>query len=922
MKGTDCSRRFVSDAHEGMRLVIDAAPLGMVIFNDRARVDYANPQAETFFGPRAAAVEHPTCGEFLACANRHDDPRGCGHAPACSQCPLFQTISAILAGPEDSPCCEGELPLNRDPGFPALWIKYKISPLLLDRRRWAVLTADDITRHKQAEEELRQANAFLTSIFENIPTMVFIKDAKDLRFVRFNRAGEELLGHSREELFGRNDYDFFPREQADFFVEKDREVLRGKRVVDIPEEKLLTKNRGERILYTKKVPVCDERGEPAYLLGISMDITEHKRSLDALADKERYLQTILATNLDGFLVLDPDGTIQEANQAFCAMTGYAQDELPGMNVTRLKAVPDPSVTAKWNQRIIEKGSAFFEHRYRRKDGSLIDVEVSVRFIALDGGKLVAFWRDISERKKAERELAHSHELMRYVIEHSRSAIAVHDRDLRYIYVSQRYLDEYHVKDADIIGRHHYEVLPDIPRKWRDVHQRALAGEILSAEEDSYLRGDGSVEWTRWECRPWYRADGDVGGIVIYTELITARKQAEQQLQASEALYHALFDATPLGLSIQDWDDFSFIEANQAFLDLYGFSGGAIKGFRPTHFCTFREAGDEDQERRLLGQLRAGEVVHAEIRDRNRKGETIWVAKTIRKVTLHGMERIMTFAQDITEKKQMQDFLIQNEKVMSLGVLAAGMAHEINNPLGIISQGVQNVLRRTREPIPGNLQAAAECQISFAGLNRYLEERNVFRSLEAVREAVLRSAALVATMLEFARKPETCCSPHDINYLLEKTIELAATDYDLKKKYDFRNIRIEADFALRDQVPCVASELEQVFLNLLRNSAQSLRQAQREAPVIRLRTYRKDGWAVVEVEDNGTGIAPGIRKKIFDPFFTTKKIGEGTGLGLSVSFHIIVQRHLGEMLVESEEGAWTRFIVRLPLAQGTPRQPRA
>ena len=178
----------------------------------------------------------------------------------------------------------------------------------------------------------------MTSIFENIPTMVFIKDAKDLRFVRFNRAGEELLGHSREELFGRNDYDFFPREQADFFVEKDREVLRGKRVVDIPEEKLLTKNRGERILYTKKVPVCDERGEPAYLLGISMDITEHKRSLDALADKERYLQTILATNLDGFLVLDPDGTIQEANQAFCAMTGYAQDELPGMNVTSLKEV--------------------------------------------------------------------------------------------------------------------------------------------------------------------------------------------------------------------------------------------------------------------------------------------------------------------------------------------------------------------------------------------------------------------------------------------------------------------------------------------------------------------------------------------------------------------------------------------------------
>ena len=539
----------------------------------------------------------------------------------------------------------------------------------------------------------------------------------------------------------------------------------------------------------------------------------------------------------------------------------------------------------------------------------------MRFIALDGGKLVAFWRDISERKKAERELAHSHELMRYVIEHSRSAIAVHDRDLRYIYVSQRYLDEYHVKVADIIGRHHYEVLPDIPRKWRDVHQRALAGEILSAEEDSYLRGDGSVEWTRWECRPWYRADGDVGGIVIYTELITARKQAEQQLQASEALYHALFDATPLGLSIQDWDDFSFIEANQAFLDLYGFSGGAIKGFRPTHFCTFREAGDEDQERRLLGQLRAGEVVHAEIRDRNRKGETIWVAKTIRKVTPPCMERIMTFAQEHHRKEADAGFPDPERESDVPGVLAAGMAHEINNPLGIISQGVQNVLRRTREPLDANLQAAARCGISFENLGRYLQERNIIRSLEAVQEAVARSAAIVANMLEFARKPDTSPSPHDINQLLLKTVELAGTDYDLKKKYDFRHIPIVTDFALEKEVPCVAAELEQVFLNLLRNSAQSLRQARREDPAIRLRTRQEGDWAVIEVEDNGTGIAEAIRQKIFDPFFTTKEIGEGTGLGLSICFHILVQRHRGEILVESEEGAWTRFILRLPLNPG-------
>ncbi|HOW55038.1 MAG TPA: PAS domain S-box protein [Syntrophorhabdaceae bacterium] len=135
----------------------------------------------------------------------------------------------------------------------------------------------DITDLKQAEDGLRRMNAFLDSIVENIPDMIFLKDARELRFVRFNRAGEDLLGSSREDLMGKNDHDFFPKEQADFFTQKDREVLRGKEIVDIPEEPIQTRNKGERILHTKKVPILDAKGEPEYLLGISEDITERKR---------------------------------------------------------------------------------------------------------------------------------------------------------------------------------------------------------------------------------------------------------------------------------------------------------------------------------------------------------------------------------------------------------------------------------------------------------------------------------------------------------------------------------------------------------------------------------------------------------------------------------------------------------------------
>ncbi|MFH1008941.1 MAG: ATP-binding protein [Candidatus Latescibacterota bacterium] len=136
----------------------------------------------------------------------------------------------------------------------------------------------------------------------------------------------------------------------------------------------------------------------------------------------------------------------------------------------------------------------------------------------------------AERKQAEEKLIHSHGLMQYIISHAQSAIAVHDRELKYLYVSDQYIKHYNVKEKDLIGKHHYEVFPDLPQKWRDVHERALAGDVSSKDEDPYIREDGSVDWTRWECRPWYEADGSIGGIIVYTEVITERVREKEELK--------------------------------------------------------------------------------------------------------------------------------------------------------------------------------------------------------------------------------------------------------------------------------------------------------------------------------------------------------------------------------------------------------
>ncbi len=171
------------------------------------------------------------------------------------------------------------------------YVRWLATPWFMDQEIGGIILYSElVTKRVVREEELRnkemQASQFLSTIVENLPDMIFVKDAKDLRFVLFNKAGEELLGHKREDLIGKNDYDFFPETEADFFTQKDREVLSGNEVVDIPEEPIHTRF-GLRILHTKKYPLKNEKGESVYLLGISEDITDKKRS-DELFRKQTF----------------------------------------------------------------------------------------------------------------------------------------------------------------------------------------------------------------------------------------------------------------------------------------------------------------------------------------------------------------------------------------------------------------------------------------------------------------------------------------------------------------------------------------------------------------------------------------------------------------------------------------------------------
>lgn len=281
--------------------------------------------------------------------------------------------------------------------------------------------------------------------------------------------------------------------------------------------------------------------------------------------------------------------------------------------------------------------------------------------------------------------------------------------------------------------------------------------------------------------------------------------------------------------------------------------------------------------------------------------------------------------DITQRLSLEEMMVQSEKMLSVGGLAAGMAHEINNPLGAILHNVQNIRRRLSTDLQKNIEQAEAEGIELETVNRYLVSREVPKLLDGIQQAGARAAKIVSHMLSFSRLSNRQMAPCDLPALIDQAVEIASNDFDLTLGFDFKGQAIIRQFDPElGPVPGTANELEQVLLNLLKNAAQAIHQRpdDTEPGRIILRTRLNPPWAEIQVEDNGIGMTEQVRKRTFEPFFTTKEIGQGTGLGLSVSYFIITNNHKGQMEVHSSVGQGTCFTLRLPLAGSQVNVPEA
>jgi PAS domain S-box-containing protein len=519
--------------------------------------------------------------------------------------------------------------------------------------------------------------------------------------------------------------------------------------------------------------------------------------------------------------------------------------------------------------------------------------------------------EITDRKKAEAAIRQSEAKYRELVENANSIILRMTPQGNITFFNEFAQQFFGYAESEILGRHVTGSI--VPEEAPDGFQMMLRPSSHHGghghEYANRLR-NGKRVWIAWTSRATHDDDGAIKEYLCVGTDITESREAEQEMASMRHYLKNFVDAMPSVLvgvdrrgRVTQWNRSA---ARMTGVDDREALSRPVTDVLPLlipYMAMMDEAINEGQARQVEKALC------------NFQGGTFHADIMVYPIEVGQVKGAVVRVDDVTQRVRMENMMVQTEKMMSVGGLAAGMAHEINNPLGGMLQSLQNVIRRISPGLPANDKDATACGTQLETIRCYMEKREIFRFLENIRVSGERASHIVENMLSFSRRSESRKTPVNLSELLDKAIELATHDYDLKKKFDFRDIQILRQYepALAP-VPCVATEIEQVVFNLLRNAAQAMGENRQrtDPPCISLHLRQENEFAVIEIADNGPGMDDQKLKRIFEPFFTTKEVGVGTGLGLSVAYFIITNNHNGSMSAESTSGEGASFIMRLPM----------
>jgi PAS domain S-box-containing protein len=606
------------------------------------------------------------------------------------------------------------------------------------------------------------------------------------------------------------------------------------------------------------------------------------------------LQGLLDAAAEGMLLVDRDGRIVAANPAAgrlfrCApgaLTGSAVDELIPDRMRAQHAELRTRYVADARTRPMGSGR---DTPALRRDGTEFSAAVSLG--PVDDDTVLVTIADVTERRRTGEALRAREEQLALFVDHVPVALAMFDRDMRYIAATQRWLSEYGLTGQELIGRSHYEIFPDVSA-WHGVYQRCLAGATERREEEGFPRADGSIQWLRWEVRPWRGAGGTIGGIVIYREDITERKRAQVEVEQSERRFRDTFEQAAVGIA-HTAPSGRWLRVNRKLCEILGTSRAHLLAHRledVTH------PDDWPAERAQLQRLLAGEVEHVapELRCTRGDATTVWVRLTasLARAADGAPDYVIAVIEDITARRQAEVALRrlrgEMEQMLTLHVAtetAAAIAHELNQPLNAVASYAEAGLRllRAGNPKPDRLMHA----------------------LENSAEQAQRAGRVMRDLLQFLRKGQARTEPLDLNAVVREALSIV----DASGHGGFAAI-VDLEPELR---PVQASrvQVEKVLVNLLRNSVEAMRDAgmATQSITITIRTAAQSNHALVTVRDTGPGFSAETVRRAFEPFFTTKP--KGIGMGLTVS-RTLIEANGGELWLD-KDGPGATFHFTLPFA---------
>jgi len=622
-----------------------------------------------------------------------------------------------------------------------------------------------------------------------------------------------------------------------------------------------------------------------YAVGIGRDITERKHIEEALKESETKYRRLIETAGAGMVTVDISGRINYVNQTFCRMTGYVREELLGKLFIDCLHEDDASILLDAFSHTLHDADpdSTLEFRLKHKDGGIIWCSTTPSQLVYED-KLTGFnliLQDIIRRKNLEEALKESERKYRAVVEDQLEMICRFVPDGTITFANTAFCRFYGKSSSEIVGKSYLSLLPETqyPSFTAAVEELLTEPDKVIYDIQSYERG-GTVRWLEQSLRALTDDSRQVERFQVVLRDITERKRAEHALKESEEQFRMIFNSIHDGFAVFEINydesdkvvDARFLEVNPAFEKITGTRANDILGKTLWEvFPTMRLS---------TAQLWKDVITEG----KNIRIEEYYSKSLDKYFRVIGLSpkrgRYAVLITDLTERKKMTEKLIRADRLSSLGEMAAGLAHEINNPLtGVI--GLSQLMLEKKD-LTGSLR----------------------EDIAAINKEASRASGILKDFLIFARGQKPDMRPADINGVIESVLKMRRTH--MKKE----GIEVLADFD-RSLPPLMidVAQMQQVILNIILNAEYFMSEAHKGGKLI-ISTSRQDNIVKIVIQDNGPGITAENLPNIFDPFFTTKESGRGTGLGLSISYGI-VSEHGGNIIAESRPGEGARFIIELP-----------